>query len=423
MKRIIRQLVFVSDAPHFGGAERYIVDMALAGRRRGIDSSICWLPGPASDAGVFDRARAGGIRVDTVPAGRTRSLRGLAREFGAMLRRERPDGLVINACGRPRLWVLPWLAHRAGIPALWVHQMVEASDHRRLPARWLGGRMEGLHCWRLPQALRHRLAGTAATAVVTLNGQDRERIVRWQGIRRDRILAIPHGVDCDRFRFDPNGRQRWRCEWGVENARPRPFIVGTAGRLSCEKGIDLLIQAAAIARRGGLPLLVVIAGQGPEREPLAKLTADLGVSDIVRFVSFVEEMPAFYSALDLFALCSRTESFGLALAEAMACRRPVIATPTSGATRQVSHLHNGWLLGSFEPAEIAAAISAMAADGQGRESMGDNGREMVTRHFSIDLTLERTLRALRGPSGERSDLRWPGMNEQPFAGMTAEDYA
>jgi len=177
----------------------------------------------------------------------------------------------------------------------------------------------------------------------------------------------------------------------------------------------------SLARQQGVSLLVVIAGQGSERESLAKLAADHGMADAVRFLSFVEDMPAFHSALDLFVLCSRTESFGLALAEAMACRRAVIATPTSGATRQIHHLENGWQLDGFEPAEMARAIGSLAADPESRDRMGDLGRQSTMRQFSIELTLERTLRALRGVARERSGLCWPGMNEPPFAGMAAED--
>lgn len=423
MGRMVRQLVFVSDAPHFGGAERYVIAMALAARRRGIGASIFWLPQLGCDTDVFESVCCNGIRLETVPPVRTASLRGLTREFLAMLRRERPDGLVINACGRPRFWSLPWLAWQAGVPAVWVHQMVDAGDHRRLPPRLLGGRMEGPQCWRLPQALRHRVAGAGATAVITLNGADRDRIVRWQGIRRDKVMAIPHGVDCERFRFDAEGRRRWRRQWNVEASAPRPLVVGTAGRLSREKGVDLLIESTAIARREGLPLLTVIAGQGSQRDALETLAADSGVSDAVRFVSFVDDMAAFYSALDIFVLCSRTESFGLALAEAMACQRSVVATPTSGSSRQIRHGENGWLLSGFEAAEMAGCLVRLAADPQARERMAQAGRETVIRNFSIDLTLERTLRALRGIARERSSLCWPGMSEPPFVNMTAEDCA
>jgi glycosyltransferase involved in cell wall biosynthesis len=423
MRRTIRQLVFASDAPRFGGAEQYVISMAQAARRRGIESLILWMPRETGDAGAFDLARDSGIRLEIIPPSSTRSLRGLTREFGNALGRQRPDGLIINACGRPRFWMLPWLAQRAGVPAAWVHHMVDACDHRRLPATRFGGRMEGLQCWRLPQMIRHRLAGAGATAVVALNAEDRKRIVRWQGVRRDKIFAVPPGVDCHRYQFDPTGRERWLREWGIEASSRRPFIVGTAGRLSHEKGIDLLIEAVAIARRGGLELLAVIAGQGDRYDELLRLAESRGVSGAVRFVSFVEDMPAFHSALDAFVSCSRTESFGLGLAEAMACRRVVVATPTSGSTRQIDHLHNGWQLRSFEPAELAGALAAMAADPERCEQMGNNGRESVMRQFSIDLTLERTLRALRGTARERSGLCWPGMNEPPFAGMTAEDCA
>jgi len=79
-----------------------------------------------------------------------------------------------------------------------------------------------------------------------------------------------------------------------------------------------------------MPVELVIAGTGPERAALAALAAARGLNGTVRFVGFVEDMPAFYRGLDAFALASDTESFGLALGEAMACERAVVATPTAG---------------------------------------------------------------------------------------------
>ena len=60
MRRTVRRLTFVTDAPHFGGAERYLVDMAHAARRRGIEPHIYWQRLPTGDANVFDAARADG---------------------------------------------------------------------------------------------------------------------------------------------------------------------------------------------------------------------------------------------------------------------------------------------------------------------------------------------------------------------------
>ena len=98
----------------------------------------------------------------------------------------------------------------------------------------------------------------------------------------------------------------------------------------------------------------------------------LGVRDRVLFAGFVDDMPAFYSALDVFALCSVTESFGLALAEAMACERAVVGTPTAGARRQIEHHRTGWQLGSFTPAELADALGTLFDN---REQLAHLGRE------------------------------------------------
>jgi glycosyltransferase involved in cell wall biosynthesis len=422
MRRSIRRLTFLTDAPGFGGAERYIVAMARAAERRGIEPHIYWTPIPGYSRDLFAGTRVPALRVTMVDPQDRQTITGEVRCFRTMIERRRPDALVINACGRPRAWMIPWLTRSAGIPAVWVHQMVEGRDHRRLRPRWFSGRVEGLTLWRVPQALRHRLAARAASAVVTLNAEDRERIVRWQGVPREKIRVIPHGVDVEQFRFDSSGRRRLHEAWGLNpNVHPSPLIAGTAVRLVAGKGIELLIEAAALLIRRGVSVILVIAGDGPQRDPMLELARRRGIADSVRFVGFVEDMPAFCSALDVFTLCSATESFGLSLAEAMACERPVIGTPTAGAMRQIEHGKNGWQLDGFSPAELADALAWMHHNRDGHAQMGSNGRETVINHFSIDLTLERTLRALRGPARERSRLRWPGMAETPFAAMTAED--
>lgn len=417
MRREIQNLAFVTDAGSFGGAERYIVSMALAARRRGIDPSICWLPWPGTSGDVFDSARKAGIPVHVPGCLLTKS--GRLRMFRRFLQTTRPDGLIINASGRPGFWATCWLARYAGLPSVWVQQMVDGQDHRQLPPKWFGGRVEGPQWWRVPQALRHRAAAAAASAVVALNAADRERVARWQGVHRDRIRVVPHGVDCEAFRFDEAARQRLRAAWDLPEADS--FVVGTSARLVDGKGVDLLIEATALLRGRGVPAVAVVAGQGPQRETLVDLSRRLGIEHAVRFLGFVEDMPAFCSALDAFVLCSSTESFGLALAEAMSCMRVVVGTPTAGARRQIDHLCNGWQLQGFTSGELADALAVLHADPALCQRLGEQGREDVRRQFSIDLTLERTLRALRGSAGERSRLAWPGMREPFFAGMTAED--
>jgi glycosyltransferase involved in cell wall biosynthesis len=398
--------------------------MARAALRRGIRPHIWWLPFPSGRSDVFTGPQTSGLDVDRVPFTRTGTFAGLARAFREMQVHRQPDGLVINASGRPRFWLLPLLARAASMPSVWVHQMVDSRDHRRLQPGRFGGRLEGLQLWRAPQILRHRLAATAANAVITLNAEDRERIVRWQRVRRDKIRVVPHGVDLDRFRFDAAGRDKLRRRWNLlADDADGPLIIGTAGRLVMGKGIEMLIEATVLLRNCGTPCRLVIAGDGPDRSEMQALAHRLGVAERVLFVGFVQDMPAYYSALDVFALCSATESFGLALAEAMACERVVIGTPTAGARRQIDHGHTGWQLQTFDATELADSLAALYEQRGRFSTLGREARLAVTRQFSIDLTLERTLRALSGSASHRSRLRWPGMDALPYAAMTVEDLA
>jgi len=420
--RSIERLTFVTDAPHFGGAERYIVAMARAALRRGIRAHIWWLPIACGRNDVFDGPQTSGLDVDRVPFTRTGTMTGLARAFREMRKHRQPDALVINASGRPRFWLLPLLARTVGIPSVWVHQMVDSRDHRRLRPGWLGGRLEGIHLWRVPQFVRHRLAAAAARAAIALNAEDRQRIVRWQRVGRGKIRVVPHGVDLDRFRFDAAGRDKLRRQWCLPaDDADGPLVIGTAGRLVMGKGIDMLIEAAGLLKDRGTTCRLVIAGDGEDRADMQMMAHRLGVADRVQFVGFVQDMPAFYSALDVFALCSATESFGLALAEAMACERVVVGTPTAGARRQIDHGRTGWQLRTFHATELADALAGLQEQRERFSAMGHEARRAVARQFSIDLTLERTLRALSGPAGHRPTLRWPDMDVLPYATMTAED--
>ncbi|HSW45204.1 MAG TPA: glycosyltransferase family 4 protein [Phycisphaerae bacterium] len=424
MGRLFHRLTFVSDAPHFGGAERYIVAMAQAARRRGIEPRIWWLPPPAGRCDVFNWARDSGLNVTRMPFKDRRSFVGLVRAFVAMRSRQQPDGLVVNASGRRRYWLLPLLARLAGIPCVWVHQMIDARDHRHIRPSRFGGRFEGLHLWRIPQTIRHMAAAAAATAVVTLNAEDRERIIRWHRVPRRKIHVVPHGVDLERFRFDPAGRSQWRRQWNLaDHETGQPMIVGTAGRLVSGKGIELLLEAAVILKQRGRDFRLVIAGDGPRRVDFMVMSDRLGVADRTIWAGLIENMPAFYSALDVFALCSATESFGLALAEAMACERVVVGTPTSGARDQIDHGRTGWQLRGFEPADLADMLENIIHRQEQAVPMGRAARESVHQQFSIGLTLDRTLRALGQTVGAQEPSGALGANLSLAAGPMVEDCA
>ena len=396
MSRRIRRVLFVSDGPHFGGAERYVLTLGRHFRSRNIDVEILWtLPHAEVVTHPFGNTD---LPLRIVPRG-AHALAWLTA-MQAELRRAVPDALIVNASGRPRFWLVPVLARTMGIRVAWVHHMVDTQDHRRLPARLFGGRMQGLSWWRVPQMLRHQVAGVTADAVLTSNPVDRDYVQRWCGTSPDRLHVVPPGIDLEQFRCDASGRVGWRRAWLGRDADDR-LVIGTAARLVEGKGVDVVIRAAALLARRHPRLAVLIAGDGPQRGALEALARQEGIAERVVFLK-PAYMPGFYSALDVFALCSATESFGLALTEAMACERAVVATPTAGARWQLGdHAANdlrsaaGLLLASADAHVVAEAIDRLLVAPELREELGRRARARAAR-FSIEQTATATLLALSG---------------------------
>lgn len=134
------------------------------------------------------------------------------------------------------------------------------------------------------------------------------------------IRVLPNGIDATRFR-GVDGRAALLREWGF----PRSSIVlGTIARLNGNKDVETLLRAFAEAVRDIASLRFVVAGDGPLREELETLAVELGVENRVRILGWRRDIPELLSALDLFALASWSEGFGLAPLEAIVSGKPVL---------------------------------------------------------------------------------------------------
>ncbi|MGH9084632.1 MAG: glycosyltransferase [Acidimicrobiales bacterium] len=187
------------------------------------------------------------------------------------------------------------------------------------------------------------------------NAEDR-RALAW-AIRAAKAEVVGNGVDLERFRFDPAGRARVRAEWGVDDGQ---LVVGGVGRLVAEKGVREL-SAAAQALAGRARFVWV----GPRDESKAdRLTGPLPGLELVGERS---DMPATYSAFDVFVLPSYREGFSRSAMEAAACGRPMVLTDIRGCREIGTDGEHLLLVRARNAAALTQAVAHLLDDGDLRD--------------------------------------------------------
>jgi glycosyltransferase involved in cell wall biosynthesis len=241
-------------------------------------------------------------------------------------------------------------------------------------------------------ARRTRLAAAYAelAAVLTPAGGAKAQLLADYGLDRDRVLVVPNGVDVPPDPAGPAG-----------HVVPR---IGALGRLTAQKGFDVLLEAVRLLVREGLALELVVGGAGRDAEALRAAAAGLPV----RFCGFVDEPRRFLAGLDLFCLPSRREALPLALLEAMAEGLPCVATDVGDVKAAVGAA--AVVVPPGSPVALATALGALLTDPAGRRSLGHRARRRAEVAFDADRMARRTfavLDSVRRRPGARA-AEWQG---------------
>jgi glycosyltransferase involved in cell wall biosynthesis len=198
-----------------------------------------------------------------------------------------------------------------------------------------------------------------------------------------RVAVVEPGIDLDRFRAGAVPPEAVAALRGGA-----PLVIGSIGRLSRQKGYDLLIEATPALLAAHPGARVLIAGDGPERTALERRARELDVSHAVRLPGYVPDPRAVYAALDIFVAPSRHEGFGIVFLEAMAMGVPVIGTRVVGSRDAVQDGRTGLLAPAEDPAALAQHILALAADAALRATLvaaaGSHVRAYGSRHTMVE---------------------------------------
>ncbi len=196
----------------------------------------------------------------------------------------------------------------------------------------------------------------------------------------EKMQVVGNGIRLDQF--DPAGVAaesvgRLRARYGIAEDRT---IIGTVARLVPRKGIDTLLEAAALVIPTDNSVHILIVGGGPLKLSSRSSRTRSASWRACTFTGFIEDeddMPGLYSVMDIFCLPTRREGYGMAIVEASAMRKPVVASDIRPVDAVVDHGHTGLLATVDDPESFAVVLSTLLAVPSRRAQMGDAGHEFA----------------------------------------------
>ena len=196
---------------------------------------------------------------------------------------------------------------------------------------------------------------------------------------------------------------RGRAEPANDAETPRIVAVGTLKRL---KGFDVLLRALALLHSEGHRFELLVAGEGPERDNLQRLTSNLGLTDCVHLLGETSDVPALLARAHLAVHASRSEGLSNAILEAMAEGLPVVATAVGGTPEMIVNGVRGLLVPPDDPSALMSAVRNLLRYPQLRRHMGQEALTWVRRHCSetavADAYATAFSRAIIGMRGDKA---------------------
>lgn len=357
-----RKLLIVITKSNFGGAQRYVFDLARSLKDR-YDVVVACGAGQGGNGLLVEKLRAAGVRVAPIASlGRDvsvlkdlKSLIALAR----IIRAEKPDIIHLNSSKAAAMGVVAGLAHRKAKKVFTAHAWAFNEDRSAFAKAVIGF----IH-WKTVMLADKTIAVSAGV----------KRQIEHLPNMSERIQVVHLGLDKPIFYGKKNARL-------VLDIPEKAFSIGTIAELHKVKGLEYALEAL---KSVPFPFIYTIIGAGDLKPKLESVIASHPkLRESVRLAGFVPDAAALLPAFDAFLLPSLSEAFGYVLLESGFAGTPVIATSVGGIPEIVEDMRSGILIHPKHAKEIAQAVQFARDKAPVMKRLGAELNRKVLAQFSV----------------------------------------
>jgi len=346
-----------------GGAERVIADIA-----EGLDSE-------KYDVRVWCIARGGNTADELAEKGIEVKILGISSYHNPLkiLRLKRllteagPD--IVHTHGYFASVIGRLSAKKAGIPIIFAHVHSTYWDYKK------------------KHILMERKLSRFTHKIICCSRAVENFVKDIEKVGDGKTLVIYNGVDEERF-YPMEDAPSIRTELGIDE---KALVVGTVSSLTPHKGHEYLIQAASLVKEELPSAKFLIVGDGPLRTELEDQVKNFSAHPFIMFTGTRKDVPKILSVMEVFVLPSSSrEGLGIAIIEAMAAEKPVVATDIGGIPEAVKKGETGFLVSPGDPGALAKAIIELLQNPGKAKEMGKKGRARFKEKFTRKKMLSET---------------------------------
>ena len=359
---------------YVGGSESYLKELSIQLGEKGWRSIVCFLDEPPELVRSYlDLPNVSIEVIRNAVEPNPQALRDLAR----VLWRYRPRILHMQLVGF--LGFYPWLAR------LLSTKKILFTDQGSHPEDYVAQRVP---LWKRSAV---RIINFPLSKVICVSNYNYDCFTTCDLLPAERFEVIYNSADFSRVKDGPQRRERFRAKYGIPEDRS---VIVQVSWIIPEKGITDLLHAIRLVLNETEDVHLVLAGEGSFRAEYTALARDLGIEDHVTWTGLVTDpfSEGVYDAADVVCQVSRwQEAFGQTIAEAMACRKPVIGTRVGGIPELIVDGESGYLVNARDVEAIAEKILLLLKDRELRERMGEAAYKDAKTRFDLKQNVSRLL--------------------------------